>query len=477
MIKVLLATTNEAPYCETAPAEVLSTFNAAVLGSLFKIGPSFDLRPNLVESWKWNFREKAYDLTLRGDIVFHNGRGATAQDLEYSLLRGFFSTHRSFYKLYLENIEGVEAAERLSSFRSGAVSGVQVTGPLSVRIRLKTPNPGFLHSLVDGYFSLVPREAMTDDNVTWKEAPVGAGPFRVAEPFQNGRITIEGVSAPHRKIAIYTRDTEASYDISLVDPEASKLSAYQHHAMELPASVWTMFFSKNHALSQNVHFRRAVSYLVNQEELATGLSECRPTHEMLPRHFWGRAQNQSRFNLASARHEVSLIPANLRTGPIEVAVFAGERLPAYRERILERLTRQFAALGLRISVTLTHDKFLSDADSRRFPIKIFGMVTDYVDPLVMFSGFHRGSPYENLRPYDDRNFEAHYEKATKIDDQEQKMAAVRNISHLVCADALSVPMVEESLVIYHSNGRVRSLGSQYQPLTLVLENVDFRDSP
>lgn len=440
-----------------------------------RLGPPLTYGPILSNRGDGIIKRRPTISPLRSDIVFHNGRRATAQDLEYSLLRGFFTNQRSFYKLYLDNIDGVEEAENRTSYGSGAVRGVQITGPLTVRIRLKTPNAGFLHSLVDGYFSLVPREAMKEGNTTWKDAPIGAGPFRVVSPFQNGQIIIESIAAPRRKLILYTQDSESTYDVSLIDPPEVAAASYSRYIPELSTAVWTMFFSKNHPLSQSASFRKAVSYLVNQDELAQGLNETKPAYEMLPRHFWGRAQLRSRHNLMRARQELNQVPAELKSKPIEVAIFAGAKLPYYREQILERLRVQFAAAGLLLQVTLTRDKFFSDADSRRFPIKIFGMVTDYVDPVVMFSGFHRGSPYENLRPVDDTRFEELYERTIKIEDQEKKIAAVQELSYLVCEDLLAVPMVEESLVTYYQRRYIDGLGDQFQPLTLILENLRFKE--
>ena len=475
MIKILLGTTEQSQYAETAPADILSTFNAAVLGSLFKIGPSFQLRANLVESWHWDYKTKTYELTLRRDIMFHNGRQATAADLEYSLLRGFFSSERSFYRLYLGNIEGLDAAAGQTTFRSGLVSGVQVTGPHTVRIKLHTPNPAFLHSLVDGYFSLVPREAINDDNTTWRDKPVGSGPFRVTQAFHDGRVVVEQVAAPHRQITFYTKDSEQRYDVSLVDPPHQVTGEYQTHLLNLPASVWTMRFSNQHPLAQNEHFRRAVSYLVNQEALAAGLSGCRPTVEMLPHHFWGRAHLAGRHDLKRAREELALVPDSLKAAPVEISVFSGAQMPRYRAEILRRLETQFRAVGLQLRISTSRDKFFDDESAKKYAIRISGIVTDYVDPLVMFSGFSHDSPYKNLRPMGDSAFDRLYSEAVGIEAQDQKIEAVKIISRLVAESPIAIPLVEENQVIHYRNACVESLGDQHQPLTLVVENIRFRN--
>ena len=80
----------------------------------------------------------------------------------------------------------------------GAIRGVKVVAPDTVEVSLSRPNPSFLHSLVNPFFSLVPIEEMNADYVSWKRAPVGAGPYRVVSGFSGGKVVLEKTAAVPR---------------------------------------------------------------------------------------------------------------------------------------------------------------------------------------------------------------------------------------------------------------------------------------
>jgi ABC-type transport system substrate-binding protein len=143
-VNILLGDTNEAPYSELAPGRILSTFNAAVLGQLIKTDQNYNLIPGHLESWNWDFHTSEYVLKMRPGLKFHNGKPASAKDLEFSLLRGFFSAQQSFYRTYLSNVDGVNSIRAGSPFKTGLVSGVKIIDELTLRVKLSHPNPSFL---------------------------------------------------------------------------------------------------------------------------------------------------------------------------------------------------------------------------------------------------------------------------------------------------------------------------------------------
>lgn len=476
VVRVLIGTTGASPYSETAPGGTLSMMNAAVLGQLFQTDAAFDLKPGLVGKWKWDFKRKVYILTLSSGVRFHNGRAVTAADLEFALVRGFFTQHRTFYKIYLGNIEGIEKAEKLDRYAPGAVSGVKVVSSDTVEVALSRPNPSFLHSLVNPFFSLVPIEEMKPDYVNWKKFPVGAGPYRVVEGFKDGRVVLEkvenGPSGIPGRVEFYTDPAAAKrFDISCEDLTGAQAKGLTAEKTKLPASVTTLFFSTINPLSKNLPFRRAVGHAVDRKALAEGLADYVPTYEMLPSHFWGRAGLPDPYDPALAKELLSGLPPELLEKEWPIPVFSGPKFSSQYEMMFKKLKAQFAAVGLKVRFEPNQEKFISAKTAKASPILLSGRVSDYVDPLIMFASFRPNSAfvYERAQPGDD--FELLYEEAAGSPGKAERVKTIRALSQFLNDQAIAVPLLERRVTRYFDPSVVESLGDQSQPLTLFIDRV------
>jgi ABC-type transport system substrate-binding protein len=297
----------EVPYSETAPASIGETFKVAVLGQLFKRDAAFNLQPGLVRKWRWDFERNLYILTLRDDIVFHNGRPATASDLEFAILRGFFTQHRSFYKIFLNsNILGIENIGDATVFKSGLVPGVKVIDAYTLELKLKTPNPNFLDNFTNAYFSLVPKETLKDDYINWKDFPIGAGPYKlVSQDLGESKFVLEKAngqipSAP-KHVSIFTKAKPVAYDIvAFLNPQTS-IESYEERVSTYADSVWGLLFFIQNPLGGDPHFRKAIQYAINRKSLLSGFDQYIPTLEMLPMHMWGRTGIKDSYDLEKAR--------------------------------------------------------------------------------------------------------------------------------------------------------------------------------
>ena len=169
------------PFNKNSSVDMLYTTIEPILGQLVYTTSSYDLEPGLLDSFHWDYKEKAYILKIKKGLKFHNGRFVTAKDLEFSLLRGFYSGKPSFFLSFLDNIEGIESIKGDRKFVSGNVKGIKIIDDQTLSVKLIKPNPSFLHSLARSYFSVVPIEALKSDYESWKTYPVGAGSYKVNE--------------------------------------------------------------------------------------------------------------------------------------------------------------------------------------------------------------------------------------------------------------------------------------------------------
>lgn len=472
MITVLLAHHGKAPYLHGAPAHEVSTINEAVLGQLLMIDENLGIKPNLLEQAFFDYNKKAYVLVLREKLKFHNGRYATAKDLEFSLVRGFFSEKRSFYNTYIGNIEGIENAVG-KKYASGLIDGVKITGPYHVEVKLKNPNPSFLHSLSNPYFSLVPQEEIDETLLGWKRFPVGVGPYKIKEPgFKDGLLTLERLGnekeIPH-EIKVFTTNLEKKYDLSLLDE--NHVTSPKAFFPELPGSVTALFFSRLNPLGANIHFRRATSYLIDRESILSKVAGASATDQILPRHFWGRSASLSEKNLEKARHEISLVPKELREKEWTFLVFGGVNASKNSVHISKEIERQLGEIGIRVKAKDSNDKFLTKAQAEDNIFELTGRVTDYIDPLIMFASFRRNGHAPYLSPENDVHFEKLYEKASLEQLREERVETIRSISDYVKDNVICLPLLERRAAIYFNTQKIKSLGQQMHGFSVTLQNI------
>lgn len=133
------------------------------------------LRPGLAESYALSDDGLTYTFKLRAGVKFHNGREMTAEDVKYSLDRVTNPATTSPGAGFFASIAGFENAG------DAGLSGVEVAGPLTVKITLSRPDATFLHVMALNFSSVVPKEAVDAAAGDFGKQPVGTGAFKLAE--------------------------------------------------------------------------------------------------------------------------------------------------------------------------------------------------------------------------------------------------------------------------------------------------------
>jgi ABC-type oligopeptide transport system substrate-binding subunit len=84
----------------------------------------------------------------------------------------------NYFSAYLGGIVGSKTLMG-KKFQTGISKGIKKLSELKLEVELDFPNPSFLQTLTDPYFSLVPMEELQSDYFSWKKWTIGAGSYKV----------------------------------------------------------------------------------------------------------------------------------------------------------------------------------------------------------------------------------------------------------------------------------------------------------
>lgn len=138
------------------------------------------VRPWLAESWELD-GDSAVVFTLRDDVYWHDGRPVTAGDVAFTF----------------ERAKDPEAASLLAEAYLSQVARAEVVDARTIRFAYERPHA---QALEDFWWAPMPEHLLADispaelRNAEFNRAPVGSGPFRLAEWRANERLVLEAAA-------------------------------------------------------------------------------------------------------------------------------------------------------------------------------------------------------------------------------------------------------------------------------------------
>lgn len=143
---------------------------------LVSLDADLKVQPSIAESWKIDTTLTQYTFTLAPNVFFHDnsvfsggkGRPVVAGDVKYSLQRLVNTATASPGRWVLDAV-----ARKDDSLH------IHVVSDSVLKIALKQPTPQFLSLLSMQYCSVVPKEAVEYYGDSFRNNPVGCGPFQM----------------------------------------------------------------------------------------------------------------------------------------------------------------------------------------------------------------------------------------------------------------------------------------------------------
>ncbi len=258
----------------------------ALFDSLTRLGPDLAAEPALATSWQSNADATSFTFTLDTDARWHDGTPVVADDVVRGLHRvaDGDATPPSLHAQLLRDVVGFAAAQVGQPLR-----GVVAVDDATVRIDLTDPVPELPTVLAHPALAPVPPLAV-EDPAGFGEAPIGNGPFRLAESWVHNQFLRLAPSSNHPApdnveevvFRIYASDDDRAI-------RHADLLAGQIQVSQLPAgrrgdvatdrdgprlldgvtdTASLLLLDTRQPPFDDVRFRRGVSLLLDRESLA-----------------------------------------------------------------------------------------------------------------------------------------------------------------------------------------------------------------
>lgn len=279
----------------------------ALFDSLTRLDSRLGAQPALATDWSSNDDATRFTFALDPDATWHDGQQVTAQDVVRGLSRiaDGATEPTSVHAGLLRDVVGFELAQA-----GGPLRGVTAPDERTVQVDLVRPVPELPEILAHPALAPVP-VAVEEDPARFGEAPVGNGPFELAEPWAHNQFLRLAPSATHPDpdaieaivFRIYGSDEDRSVrhaDLLAGQIQVSQLPQGRRDDVEgaataspapvevrledgLAETVSMLLLDTRQPLLDDERFRRGVSLLIDRGALADRTDGARePATSLVP---------------------------------------------------------------------------------------------------------------------------------------------------------------------------------------------------
>ncbi|MFQ6241834.1 ABC transporter substrate-binding protein [Sinorhizobium meliloti] len=229
------------------------------------------IEPDLAESWTSSPDGLVWTFKLRPNVKFHGDYGTlSSEDVVFSLMRAKDPKTSSF-----------------SSDFSG-VKSIDAVDPMTVRITLSEPVPGFL-GLIANYHggNIISKKAFEKLGVDFKSRPIGTGPFMFESAITQQAVNLKAFPGYFRGapkldgIRFDLIPTDSSRELAFRSGELDLIYGKREQRWVDQAKAWdgavvdifapgeyrTVFLNKSRPPLDNVKVRQAVAQAINVDQI------------------------------------------------------------------------------------------------------------------------------------------------------------------------------------------------------------------
>lgn len=397
-----------------------------VFGGLVRLDQNLKVQPNAAASWTVSDGGKVYTFTLQPKLKWGDGTPMTADDVVYSLTRGFGPAYASGgVSFYLSHILG---GQDVTKGKTKTVRGLKAIGTNKVQITLDQPAAVILDELAYSVAYLVPRHQVETGGKTWTEHAAALGPFIVKQWKHNQEIDL--VPNPYYwrgkpKLAgvnvEFIQNTETAYNLyktgavdimGLINFPGNHLKDVQGTPdLHTGAQLFTEFLTVNehHKPFDNPLVRQAFSYAINRATVTKLLNDrFLPAAGILPPGMPGynKALNGQVFDVAKAQALLAKAgyPGGKGLPKITLNVDGGDNDGPTKANALKEFWHRVLGIDVALS-QLEHTAYISALTARSFDLAFIQWGADYPDPQDFLSLLFQSGAATNNGYYSSAEFD------------------------------------------------------------------------
>lgn len=393
---------------------------------------------------------KTFEITLRDDAVFHNGRSLTADDVKYSIERAVNPKTQSPGAGFFASIDGFDAA---SAGDTTDLSGIVVNSPTSLTITLSRADATFLHVLAINFASVVPKEEVEKYGEDFGKNPVGSGAFKFTSWTLGQKLVLD--KNPDYYTAGVPKVGQINFEVG-IDPTVA-LQRLKNGEVDIlgdsiPAADYiaesgdsknkdriveggqlqTGYVTLNVKMKpfDNVKVRQAINHAIDKDRITQIINgRAVAANQPLPPSMPGYDKNYKGFEYNVARAKALLAEAGLAAG-FSTELWTSNTDP--NPRIAQSIQQDLAAIGIKVAIkSLAQANVIEAGSNGKAPMVWSGgmaWIADFPDPSNFWGpilGCGGAVPGGwNWSQYCNKALDAEAVKADSMTDP--KMAADRN---------------------------------------------------
>jgi oligopeptide transport system substrate-binding protein len=241
------------------------------------------VQPAAAESWQVSNGGRTFTFKLRAGMTFHDGTPVTSRDFRYAFDRIARKENASDIAYTLEQVEGFTSVNQFGDV--GRLVGIQTPSDDVLRITLSEPFYDF--PVVLTHPALVPLSARRVERIDdFLAAPVGNGPFKMAEVWSPGQPVIlesfpgffETPELDGIRFLPYP-DAAASWlqfrdgDLDVAEVPAGQIEdaaeSYGDEGFKPLLASYYYGFNVRFDAFDDIRLRRAINHAIDREEIAS----------------------------------------------------------------------------------------------------------------------------------------------------------------------------------------------------------------
>ncbi len=223
--------------------------------------PEGELEPDLAVAWDYDPKTLTWQIQLREDARFHNGKPVTAVDVVYSILSWSENSQKNLDRI----IRRIKATDRYV-----------------LEIQLEQDDPSLLTSIWD--LEIIP-DLSRHENLDLSVSPVGSGPFKFHSRTDDGRVILvanenyyKGRPAIDEVVFYYIPRREKSWsrliagqtdvveNLTTKNYEVIRQYADRYYFSKYYYNYYSiLLYNTHHPLFQNPVVRRALTHAIDRD--------------------------------------------------------------------------------------------------------------------------------------------------------------------------------------------------------------------